>query len=119
MPGGPEWGQATRRMLTFDNLIGNPDRNAGNILIGPLGQLILIDHSRAFTDETRLPRKVERVDARLWAAIQSLTADDFTQVLQPWIGAEAVGALLERRKEMGDALDKLLVKKPRALVIVD
>ena len=50
MPYGVVWGRATRKMLTFDDLIGNPDRNAGNILIGPPGELILIDHSRAFID---------------------------------------------------------------------
>ena len=43
MPSGVEWGQSTRKMLTFDNFIGNDDRNAGNILLGRPGELILID----------------------------------------------------------------------------
>src|SRR3954469_10894443 len=48
VPSGEAWGAAIRRMILFDDLIGNPDRNAGNILIGAPGELILIDHSRAF-----------------------------------------------------------------------
>src|SRR5215831_20279399 len=53
VPNGPQWGKPIRRMQLFDNLICNKDRNAGNILIGGDGELILIDHSRAFiTDKS-------------------------------------------------------------------
>jgi hypothetical protein len=119
MPGGPDWGRATRRMLTFDNLIGNPDRNAGNILIGPPGELILIDHSRAFITDEDLPRKVERVDAELWGRVQALTRDDLGRALGSWIDGDAIDALLARRKRMSDAVDKLVAAKGRALVVVD
>jgi hypothetical protein len=119
VPGGPVWGRATRRMLTFDNLIGNPDRNAGNILIGPPGELLLIDHSRAFITDEDLPRKVERVDAELWDRIQALTRDDLVRALGSWIDGDAIDAMLARRTRMSDAVDKLIAKKGRALVIVD
>ena len=119
MPAGAVWGRATRKMLTFDNLIGNPDRNAGNILLGPPGELILIDHSRAFTEDTRLRRKIERVDAELWGRIQALTRDELSRVLGPWIGADAIDAMLERRKRMAAAVDALVAKKGRALVVID
>jgi hypothetical protein len=119
MPGGAIWGRATRRMLTFDGLIGNPDRNAGNILIGPPGELILIDHSRAFTTDEKLPRKIERVDAELWRRIQALTRDDLVRVLGSWIDGDAVEAMLARRKQMADAIDKLVAKKGRAMVVVE
>jgi hypothetical protein len=119
MPTGPVWGRATRRMLTFDALIANTDRNAGNILLGKTGELILIDHSRAFTDTSRLPRKIERVDAELWGRIQALKPADVTRVLEPWIGDGAVQALFERRTEMAEEIDKLVTKTPKSLVIVD
>jgi hypothetical protein len=51
VPTGVAWGGPIRKMLLFDNLIGNSDRNAGNILIGPPGEMILIDHSRGFTSD--------------------------------------------------------------------
>jgi hypothetical protein len=119
MPAGAVWGRATRRMLTFDNLIANNDRNAGNILIGPPGELILIDHSRAFITDDELPRKVERVDAELWGRIQALTRDDLVRVLGPWIDGDAIDAMLKRRKKMADAIDKLVARKGKALVVVE
>jgi hypothetical protein len=119
MPAGPQWGRATRRMLTFDALIANPDRNAGNILIGAPGELILIDHSRAFTDDTRLPRKIERVDADLWRRIEQLTRDDFAGAVGAWIGNDAVDAMMERRTRMESAIEKLTAGKSRALVVVE
>jgi len=119
MPAGGVWGRATRRMLTFDNFIGNPDRNAGNILIGAPGELILIDHSRAFTEDTTLVRKIERVDADLWNAIQTLTAEELHTLLSPLVGDSAVNAMIERRARMKKTIDSLVAKKKsRALVIV-
>ena len=119
MPAGAVWGRSTRRMLTFDALIYNPDRNAGNILIGAPGELILIDHSRAFTEHTDLPRKIERVDADLWRRIEALTRDDLVRVVGPWVGGGAVDAMLVRRKRMAAAIDKLTAGKSRALVVVE
>jgi hypothetical protein len=81
VPSGEIWGKSLRRMILFDNLICNRDRNAGNILIGAPGELILIDHSRAFIPDKGLPRRIERVDADLWERILALTPADLTRVL--------------------------------------
>jgi hypothetical protein len=100
VPSGPAWDKPIRRMLMFDNLIGNPDRNAGNILIGLPGELILIDHSRAFTDDRELPRKLPRVDGALWDRMQAVTPEDLSRTLSPWMDGGALTAVLERRKQM-------------------
>ncbi|HWJ55377.1 MAG TPA: hypothetical protein VNR90_04150 [Vicinamibacterales bacterium] len=118
VPSGEVWGAAVRRMVMFDNLIGNPDRNAGNILVGEPGEFILIDHSRAFTTEKRLPQKFERVDADLWDRITALTPEAAARVLSPWLDAKAITALFERRTRMQAAVDKLIAKKGRAQVVV-
>ena len=118
VPTGAVWGQPIRRMLMFDNLIGNPDRNAGNILVGPPGELILIDHSRAFITDKKLLSKVERVDGELWDRMKTLTREDLTRALQPWIDDEAIGAIIERRNRMAAAVDELVAKKGQAVVIV-
>jgi hypothetical protein len=52
VPSGPTWDKPIRRMTMFDNLIANIDRNAGNILVGRPGELILIDHSRVHPDRS-------------------------------------------------------------------
>ena len=118
VPTGEIWGKSIRRMLLFDNLIGNADRNAGNILIGSPGELILIDHSRAFVTDRRLPNKIERVDADLWERIRTLTAEELTRALRPWVDDEAIGAMIHRRDQIAAAVDRLVAKKGRALVII-
>jgi hypothetical protein len=119
MPAGAVWGRAVRRMLTFDNLIANPDRNAGNILIGDPGELILIDHSRAFIADTTLIRKIERVDADLWRRIQALQRPEIDHALGRWLDSDAIQAVLERRSRMADAIDELVAKKGKAAVLIE
>jgi hypothetical protein len=75
-PGGPDgadWAKQVVRMRMFDDLIGNQDRNAGNILHDAAWNLILVDHSRAFGEGTELPHKLSRVDEGFWARIEALT----------------------------------------------
>jgi hypothetical protein len=117
VPSGPQWGKAVRRMLMFDNLIGNPDRNAGNILIGSPGEFILIDHSRAFVARTNI-NKIERVDAELWDRMLALNRADLGRVLGAWLDDGAIDALVTRRDRMAATVDKLVKKKGRGQVII-
>ncbi len=118
VPGGADWGKPIRQMQMFDNLIRNIDRNAGNILIGRPGDLILIDHSRAFTTDKKLQNKVERVDAELWERMQSLTSENLMRALGGWLDNEAITAIIARRDKMAVEVDKQIKKKGRALVLV-
>jgi hypothetical protein len=111
-------GRDIRRMHLFDNFIGNPDRNGGNILVDGAGEIILIDHSRAFTSDKRLPNKLERVDAGLWEAVLALDADRLRANLGSLIGDPAVTAMIARRDRMGAEVGKLVEKKGRAQVII-
>jgi Phosphatidylinositol 3- and 4-kinase len=118
VPSAADWGKPIRKMQMFDNLIRNIDRNAGNILIGRPGDLILIDHSRAFTTDKKLQNKVERVDAELWARMQTLTRENLTGALGGWLDEDAIAAIITRRDAMATAIDKLVAKKGRALVLI-
>jgi hypothetical protein len=118
VPSGPEWGKPIRQMLMFDNLIRNIDRNAGNILIGRPGDVILIDHSRAFTTDKKLQNKVERVDAELWERMQTLTRENLARALGRWLDEDAIAAIIERRDAMAATIDQLDAKKGRALVLI-
>ena len=51
----------------FDNLIGNIDPNLGNWLLDEEWNIILIDHSRAFTDTKELYHQLIFFDPDLWA----------------------------------------------------
>ena len=68
-----DWEDQLVRMTMFDDLIGNRDRNQGNMLRDAAWNLILLDHSRAFGAGTELPHKLSRIDEGFWARIESLT----------------------------------------------
>jgi hypothetical protein len=118
VPTGPQWSQPIRKMVMFDNLIRNIDRNAGNILIGGTGDMILIDHSRAFTSDRKLLNKIERVDAVLWESMQALTRESLSGALGRWLDDAAIMAILQRRDMMVSEVDKLVAKKGRNLVVI-
>jgi Phosphatidylinositol 3- and 4-kinase len=118
VPGGADWGKPIRQMQMFDNLIRNIDRNAGNILIGQPGEMILIDHSRAFTTDKKLQNKVERVDAELWDRMQTLTRETLTRALGMWLDEQAITAIITRRDAMAVEVEKQIARKGRALVLV-
>lgn len=63
-PDPDSWTRQLRRWRVFDNLIADIDRNAGNILVltDPVWSLVLVDHSRAFTNTTRMVFEMERID---------------------------------------------------------
>ena len=102
----------------FDNLIHNPDRNAGNILVDPLWNVILIDHSRAFLTEQALPFPMTRVDQELWERMKALTLESLTARLGPWLGKREINAILKRRDKMQKEIDALVAKKGEATVFI-
>ena len=119
VPTGPQWSQPIRKMVMFDNLIRNIDRNAGNILIGgTTGDMILIDHSRAFTTDRKLQNKMERVDAELWERMQALTRESLSGALGRWLDDGAVMAILQRRDVMVAEVNKLVAKNGRDFVVI-
>ena len=118
VPTGPAFGKPIRIMQMFDNLIGNVDRNAGNILIDQANNVILIDHSRAFITKQDLPWKFERVDAELWGKFKALTAEELTAALNQWLDAAAIRAVIGRRDRMVAAVDKLVTRKGAAATII-
>jgi len=118
VPTGPQFGRPLRVMQMFDNLIGNADRNAGNILIDGASNVILIDHSRAFIAGDKLPWKFERVDSDLWAKFKTLTSQQLKTTLGQWLDDEAIRGMIDRRDRMVREVDKLTAKKGAAATII-
>ncbi len=95
-----KWENQLLRMAMFDDLIGYRDRNLGNTLRDASWQLILIDHSRAFTATSELPRKLTRIDRALWDTMEKLTRAQLDTVLKPWLDENEIAAVVERRERM-------------------
>jgi hypothetical protein len=112
------WVRQMVRARMFDDLIGNPDANQGNWLVDPAWNLIVIDKTRAFTGDTKLPyTDFTHVDMPLWERMQALTGEGLQAALGTWIGRGEVRAMLERRKKMQALFDKLIAEKGTAAVI--
>lgn len=104
-------------MHVFDNLIGNTDRHAKNILIDRQWRVWLIDHTRSFSRNPVLmtPEPARRCSQTLWEKLHSLKAEEVHAHLQPLLGDEEVEALLERWKlvieQLQERIDALGVEQ--------
>lgn len=94
------WEGQLVRMTMFDTLIGNRDRNRGNMLRDAQWNLILLDHSRAFGASPELAGKMTRIDGAFWTRIESLTRPQLDATLRAWIGDNEIQAILDRRERM-------------------
>ena len=102
------WNRQLVKAKMFQNLIGDIDPNLGNWLVDPTWQLILVDHSRALTDTTRLVHEMQSIDAALWARITALTESDLSAALGSLLGTRELRAILSRREKMQAQVDRLV-----------
>lgn len=108
-----EWNRQLAKAKMFDNLIGNQDPNLGNWLVDSSWNLILIDHTRAFTsDKSMVHKKMDHVDGVLWDKMKALTVEDLTPLLSPYIGKGEIKAIIQRRDAMQEDYDKLAAANP-------
>jgi hypothetical protein len=117
----PEWSKQVSRMKLFDQLIANIDRNQGNLLYDPDWHLMLIDHSRAFTNRRSLDgiAAPTRIDRELWERIDKLTADDVQRSLGAWLGAKELQAILIRRDKMRSDITRMVRSKGERTVFFE
>ncbi len=112
----PKWNRQAILMKMFDNLIGNPDRNMGNLLVDDEWNLYLIDHSRAFVEAKDIPVKMEHIDRAVWDRMLALDEPTLTAALGKWVNGRGIRALLARRDRMKAAIDKLVLASSEAAV---
>jgi hypothetical protein len=118
---GPDayaWSKQVSRMKLFDNLIGNTDRNQGNLIYDADWHLILIDHSRALTNTKKEIVAFNRVDKALWEAIKTVTYEQLKPVLDPWIGDGEIKAIITRRDNMQKKIDEMVKKTSEPAVFM-
>jgi hypothetical protein len=116
-PSVSEWNRQVHRQRVWDGLTANIDRNAGNLLVDPAWNLILIDHSRAFTTDTRFPFPITRIDRELLDKLKAL--DEAT--IRARLGHllfDGPKPLLKRRDLIVAQIDRLVREKGEAAVIL-
>ena len=113
-----EWAKQVCRQRTFDNLISNIDRNAGNLLVDGEWNLILIDHTRAFASD-RLPfeKEATRIDREFFARLKALDEASVMKSVRPWLlGDSQARGILKRRDRIVAAFEKLAREKGETAV---
>ena len=110
------WPWQLARMKMFDDLIGNSDRNKGNLLVDDDWHLFLIDHSRAFVTDSKLPQELQTIDRKLWERMVALDEPTLATALGAWLDGRQRAALLRRRDEMKKKIDALVAKSGQAAV---
>jgi hypothetical protein len=112
------WAKQVCRQRTFDNLIANIDRNAGNLLVDGAWNLILIDHSRAFAQNS-MPflKEMTRIDREFYERLKALDEATLTPELKPWVLTGGnIKDLLKRRDKIVAHFDELAREKSEAAV---
>lgn len=86
-------------MQIFDQLIYNIDRNLGNLLITKGWKIWLIDHGRAFRQNTSLlrPESLKRCDRNLLARMRALDEATLKREIGDYVLGAEIRALLKRR----------------------
>lgn len=102
----------------FDELIINFDRNLANLLITKDWQLVLIDHTRAFTayPNIRNTDNLTRCSRKLLASMKTLTAERVRQSVKDMLSEDEIGAVIKRRDKIVAYFEKLAAEKGAAVV---
>jgi len=109
-----------QNMLVFDSIIGNVDRNNGNILYDDNWKHWLIDHSRAFQ---RNAEKMPYLDEIQWCSrymyegLKELDRDLLQEHVSPPLEGPEINALLKRRDKVLARLDALIAERGEAAVL--
>jgi hypothetical protein len=114
----PRWIKQVLRQRTFDNLIANVDRNAGNLLVDADWNLVLIDHSRAFASSTMpFMKQMTRIDREFYEKLKALDEATLMRELKPWVlTGGSVRDILKRRDKIVAQFDRFASEKGEAAV---
>jgi hypothetical protein len=115
------WNQQKKIMVVFDNLIGNVDRNQGNVLIDRSWRLWFIDHTRAFITTPSLVNSgaLSRCERRLYDALNNLDPENVRRELAPFLDDPQIEAVLIRRDLILERLEHEIGRFGTSVVLFD
>lgn len=112
------WQRQLGVMNVFDALIGNLDRNRGNMLIDPYWRVWFIDHTRAFRGSTRMDTATLNVVERgLWDGLRALDPAAVRERLAPFLTDRELNALLGRAEKLVEHFEQLIRRHGEARVV--
>lgn len=117
-PDREAWNGQVYRMRVFAQLVGDTDRNVGNILIDHQWKLWMIDFTRAFRHTRKLldVNELQRCDRGLLDRLRALTKAQLTEKTKPYLGGAEIDALLARRDLIVARFEQLAAERGEARV---
>ncbi len=120
-PNTLRWKRQMQTMQIWDALVGNTDRNQGNILIGPDWEIWFIDHTRSFRQSTDLPNadKIVWCPRSFFEALRTVSDEQIRQSVRGLLTSGETNGVLERRKKVVALLEGLIRTKGESAVLFD
>ena len=116
-PNPGAWNKQVYRQRVWDNLTANIDRNQGNLLMDQAWNLILIDHSRAFTAAMTMPFPMTKIDKEFYTKLKALDEATLKERVGKWL-FDGPKPILKRRDKIIEHFDKLIAQYNEAAVFV-
>ena len=118
-PNALAWRQQMHRMRVFAALVGDTDRNLGNVLITPDWKLWMIDFTRAFRlwSDLKYPADLSQVDRTLLARLRELDAGTVRDATSHCLSPFEVAAVMKRRDVLVAHFDRLVKEKGAGAVL--
>ncbi len=113
------WNHQMHRMRVFGALVGDSDRNLGNVLITPDWTLWMIDFTRAFRlwHELKSPADLTHIDRALFARLRTLDAARVRTLTAHCLSPFEVEAVMKRRDALVAHFERLVKEKGAGAVL--
>lgn len=113
------WSHQMYKMRAFAVLVGDTDRNLGNMLITPDWRLWMIDFTRAFRTqaEIKYPNDLPQVDRTVLARLRALDGPAVRAATTHCLSEFEVNAVMKRRDLLVAHFDALIASKGRGAVL--
>ena len=115
------WMHQVQTMYLFDDLIGNVDRNQGDIVIDSNWKLWMVDHSRSFGVRFE-PSRLDQViscERGFWEKLQTLDEGQIRERLGNTLTGPEISAMLERRDTLVAHIQALIEQRTEEVVLYD
>jgi hypothetical protein len=110
-PDPVKWAYQLNRLHTFEDLVANLDKLEGTPMVDPQWNLIVVDHSLAFTNTLALPyaigKDLKQIDRPFFDRIKTLDKATVQRAIGNLVNADALDALFARREIIVKAFEKL------------
>lgn len=113
------WAHQMYKMRAFAVLVGDTDRNLGNMLITPDWRLWMIDFTRAFRMQTdiKYPNDLPQVDRTVLTRLRTLDGPTLRAVTTHCLSDFEVNAVMKRRDVLVAHFDALIAAKGARAVL--